>query len=237
LQEKQAMFVHALSRRLTFAHAFPCALVAFAVATASSTVDYQFSGLFFDESLRSFPLRDQWALELIGHHLGKSLVVLVWMALLCLALAAFRFQALRPWRALLLTTVVAMAAGPSIVVLLKSTTPFPCPWDSRQFGGFSPAATGWFVMPVNAGRCFPAGHSAGGFSLFAFFFAARAMHRPRMSRIALGVALALGTVFSGVRIAQGAHFLSHTLWAAAIDWTACGLIFLWFNPPSPAPER
>lgn len=41
----------------------------------------------------------------------------------------------------------------------------------------------------------------------------------------LGPALVAGSLFSVVRMAQGAHFLSHNLWSAAIDWWVAALVF------------
>jgi membrane-associated PAP2 superfamily phosphatase len=201
-------------------------LIAVASAAAFGGLDRSLADLFFDDVSSRFPLRSHLGLELIGHHLGKSAVVIVWVGLFAVAVAAHWLETLRPWRALLWATVAAMATGPAIVVALKSTTGFACPWDLRRYGGFAAEATSWFVAPVNAGHCFPAGHSAGGFSLFAFVFAARAIDRPTLAGIAFWVALTVGTAFSAVRIAQGAHFLSHTLWAAAIDWLAAGVVFL-----------
>ena len=61
---------------------------------------------------------------------------------------------------------------------------------------------------------------AAGFALFALFFALRNSH-PRSARAALIAALTLGSLFSLVRIAQGAHFLSHNLWTALLCWLIC----------------
>ena len=58
--------------------------------------------------------------------------------------------------------------------------------------------------------------------------------RPRAARIALGVALAAGTVFSIGRMMQGAHFLSHNLWTLLLDWTICALCYRWMLYRQPA---
>ena len=108
---------------------------------------------------------------------------------------------------------------------LMDISAFHCPWDLKSFGGFADYGSGWFVSPVQAGRCFPSGHAAGGFSLVALMFAGIAADHTRLRTIGLVAALCAGTAFSVVRIAQGAHFLSHNLWSAAIDWCAAALVF------------
>ena len=64
-----------------------------------------------------------------------------------------------------------------------------------------------------------------GFALIALYFLGRALGRPRIARIGLTGAIVVGFALSAVRVAQGAHFISHNLWAAAIDWFAAALVF------------
>ncbi len=211
---------------LLYTVGLPAVLVALAVAAHVSGFDLMLSDRFFDVAGDRFPLRTEPLLELLGHRVAKSAVLAVFAGLLAAALASYRFEALRPWRAVLWATVGAMALGPTLVVVLKSFTAFPCPWSLQRYGGLTPMASTWFATPANAGNCFPAGHSAGGFSLFALVFAAGALGRPRLAWTLFWAALATGVAFSSVRIVQGAHFASHALWAAAIDWLAAGLVFL-----------
>jgi membrane-associated PAP2 superfamily phosphatase len=60
-----------------------------------------------------------------------------------------------------------------------------------------------------------------------------------MARIALVVALGLGSLFSLGRMLQGAHFLSHNLWTLLIDWTICVLTYRWllYRQPVEQPSR
>ena len=209
------------------AHDFvpPLLLVLAAWLAAALGLDARIADAFYDTTLQGFPARSVVALDLIGHRLAKSAVVAVWLMLFAAALAARWVPALARHRPLLWTAVVAMAAGPLIVVALKGMTTHPCPWDLKRYGGLSEAARDWFVSRAQAGRCFPSGHAAGGGSLVALYFGARAADRPRLARQALWVALAAATVFGAVRMAQGAHFLSHNLWAFAVDWFAAALVF------------
>lgn len=203
----------------------PILLASAAWIALAAGLDERLADAAFDATLRDFPARQSLAIELLGHRLAKSAVLACWLLLVAAAIVAPRMQPLARRRVLLWTTVVAMAAGPAIVVSLKGMTAHHCPWDLKRYGGLADVTHAWFVRAAEAGRCFPSGHAAGGFSLLALYFAARAARKPRLARVALAVALAAGLGFAAVRMAQGAHFLSHNLWAAAIDWTAAALVF------------
>ena len=211
------LFVHALL--------VPGAFALAAVAARSAGVDERISALFFDSIANTFPARASFTLELIGHRFAKSAVAGLWLILLAAAVAAPFVARLARVRALLWTTVVAMALGPSIVVLLKGMNALHCPWDLKRFGGYADFTSGWFVASIEAGRCFPSGHASGGFSLIALLFAGMALGSERLRALGLVATLVVGSAFSIVRIAQGAHFLSHNLWSAAIDWCAAALVF------------
>jgi membrane-associated PAP2 superfamily phosphatase len=210
---------------LAHALALPALLIALATLAHMTQIDQTLSDRFFDAAAGRFAMRADPLLELVGHQLAKSALLTVWCLLLAAAIASRWLVVLKPVRALLWATVGAMALGPAVVVLLKSLTTFPCPWSLQRYGGFAAEAASWFTVPAQAGHCFPAGHSAGGFSLFAVVFAARAVGCRRLARLALAASLGVGAALSAVRIVQGAHFLSHALWSAAIDWLAAGLVF------------
>ena len=71
----------------------------------------------------------------------------------------------------------------------------------------------------------PSGHAGAGYALLSLYFAGWALGRPawRWSGLAIGVAAGVG--FSVVRILQGAHFLSQTLWSAALMWLLAAIFF------------
>jgi membrane-associated PAP2 superfamily phosphatase len=204
----------------------PALLAAAAVAAHMSGLDRHLTDRFFDPASGTFPWRSAPLLETIGHGLARSAVTLIWSLTAAAALAAGWVAELRPYRTLLCSIAIAMALGPLLVVLLKEITAFPCPWNLRTYGGFSDVPTQWFVAPSRAGKCFPAGHSAGGFSLVAFYFAGRAIRSRRLAGAALALTLVLGVALSMVRVMQGAHFVSHALWSASIDWLAAALVFM-----------
>jgi len=82
---------------------------------------------------------------------------------------------------------------------------------------------------VEAGRCFPAGHSSGGFSLSAFYFAF--MHnKPRFANGMLWIALSTGLFMGLVQIMRGAHFLSHVLWSGWVVWMSLLILYCIWSP-------
>ncbi len=214
------------------------ALAALGTTLHVSGIDLWIADQLFDAGAGVFPHRSGRLLELIGHDLARTVVVCVWFVMLAAAVLAPRLEPIEQHRRLLVAIVVAMAAGPLVVVVLKDVTAFPCPWDLVRYGGPAPQPTHWFVAPRSAGRCFPSGHSAAGFCLFGFYFAAAAIG-PRRQANAVLVAVALvGLAFSLVRIVQGAHFASHALWAAAICWAVAASVFGWLLPtPGPVHDR
>ncbi len=196
-----------------------------ALAVQGSGLDRQIAAALFDPASGTFPARASTPLEIFGHRFAKSAILLVWIMLFAAALATEFLRPQRGLRAVLWTTVAAMALGPAIVIALKSLNAHQCPWSLRAFGGYAEFATAWFVPAAEAGHCFPSGHAAAGFSLIAFSFAGMAIGDRRLAVAGLAVALAAGMLFSAVRMAQGAHFLSHNLWSAGIDWSAAAWIF------------
>ncbi|MBV2235401.1 MAG: phosphoethanolamine--lipid A transferase [Sterolibacterium sp.] len=199
----------------------PGLLALLAALSQSTGLDEALARLFYAEAAHGFPAHGWPWLELFGHHLAKSAVMLIWLSLWVVAIASQRWPQWQPQlsrqRPALWAAVVGMALGPLLVVWLKEINSHHCPWDLVGFGGAAVFSSDWFVSPAEAGRCFPGGHAASGFSLIALYFLARALHLPQAQRW-LWLALGVGGAFSLIRMAQGAHFLSHNLWAAAICW-------------------
>jgi membrane-associated PAP2 superfamily phosphatase len=138
------------------------------VCLRASGLDHAITDPNVDAGAGVFPRRSEEILGLIGHGLARDFATLVWFCLTAAAIASFGIDELRAYRSILWLTVGAMVVGPILVVVLEDFTSFPCPRHLRRYGGLVPGPAGWFVMPVNAGRCFPAGHSAGGFCFVAF---------------------------------------------------------------------
>lgn len=208
----------------------PGLLALAALLSHSSGLDHALAADFYDAASSSFPAHTSVALEMFGHHFAKNAVTLVWLALLACVASTYAWPHRRPsWtaqRGAMWCAVVGMALGPMIVVALKGLNAYHCPWDLVEFGGGAEFTSGWFVAASDVGYCFPGGHAASGFCLIALYFLAREIQRPRLARYMLALALLVGASFSLIRMVQGAHFLSHNLWAAAICWAVAALAFV-----------
>lgn len=207
--------------------AIPLLLGLAALYTHDSGLDFRIADRFYDPLLAAFPWRRVVWLETAGHQLVKLLPIAVMLLSLGAAIAAQRVATLRPWRPLLWTLTAALCIGPTIITQLKQVTAPPCPWSLKLYGGYADIATQWFANSrAEAGLCLPSGHAGAGFALLSLYFAGWAAHRPAWRWQGLAIGVAAGLLFGGVRMIQGAHFLSHVLWSALVDWLVAALLFL-----------
>ena len=182
-------------------------------------LDRWVSAWFYDPAQRAFPLREQPFLERVLHRGGKYSIAIVAVS----ALAVFGLSWWVPsWRRLRRTAAylfLAIALGTGAVAGLKRVTNKHCPYDLAIYGGAVP-----YVRLLDAasadvprGYCFPGGHAAGGFALMALYFVWY-RRRPWLAWAALAGGFGYGFVLGFGRLMQGAHFLSHNLWAALVCW-------------------
>jgi membrane-associated PAP2 superfamily phosphatase len=185
----------------------------------ATTLDRMLSDLFYDPAAREFPLRRDGFLEQIVHRGGRYLVVLVAVGALGIWASSFVRAGTRPLRRPALYVLLCLALGPGIVAGLKTLTNKHCPYDLATYGGFAEYTRLFESAPPGQkpGRCFPGGHASGGFALMAFYFVWR-RRRPGWAAAALVSGFAYGFSLGFGRIMQGAHFLSHNLWAALVCW-------------------
>jgi len=211
------------------------ALVLLAVFETSN-LDRWISDFYFDPALPGFPLRRDWFLETVMHRWTKYPLILLALALLGGWLASFRFAALRTQRRVLLFLVLAMGLGPAAVGGLKQVTGRHCPYDLDLYGGAAPYTRLLEAAPagVKPGACWPGGHASGGFGLLGFYFIWY-RRRPRRADAALAIALVYGFAMGWGRLMQGAHFLSHNLWAALVCWLVALLLYRLMLRPNVAP--
>jgi membrane-associated PAP2 superfamily phosphatase len=195
-------------------------LAALLLALERTAIDDTITGWFFDRSAGAFPLRYNAFFEVIAHQYMKELVIVVACCVIAVFLLSFVLPELKPRRRLLLFLSLSLTLAPLAVVLLKATSVRHCPWNLLEYGGFAPHLTLFDAVPagLTPGHCFPAGHASAGFCLMAFYFAARALHKPRLARIALIGGIVAGLGLGLGRIAQGAHFFSHVLWSGLVCW-------------------
>ncbi|MFD2642218.1 phosphatase PAP2 family protein [Pseudomonas japonica] len=191
-------------------------------------LDMTLASLAFDHSAGQFIGRHSYFLEDILHDRAKQVVIAFSVFAIIGLLASFVVQRLKPIRRELGCLVLAMGLSTGFVTPLKTVTAVQCPWSLSEFGGKETYSKLLEARPQTdkPGRCWPGGHAATGFTLFALFFVLRD-RRPRLARAALMFAFALGTVFSVGRMLQGAHFFSHNVWTAVFCWLiALGCYYL-----------
>lgn len=210
--------------------AVPVLLSAIALALQYSPADMAISSLFVDGG-HGFTMRESPWLELLGHEGARLAPMLVGVLALAGGIAGFGVQRLRSWRLVLLSLGIAMVVSTASVNWLKTRTTQQCPTSMQEFGGDTPYAQNnakpfWARSRADAGNCLPSGHAGGGFSLLALYFAGWAAGRPHWRRRGLAIGVAAGVLFGIVRIVQGAHFPSATVWSAVVCWTLSALVFL-----------
>jgi membrane-associated PAP2 superfamily phosphatase len=216
-----------------------------------STVDAWLIEMFYDASNLTFPLRSDWFLEAIMHKGLKQLMVLISLLMLSLWLLGFKvctsaaiylhhkfglergsypkMMWLTTYHRQFLWVFIAMLISTSAISMLKHFSEHACPWDLLLYGGNKLLIPLFGQLPLGAkpGHCFPGGHVSGGFALMAFYFAFRDTV-PKLARVGLVAAIALGSVMGWAQMMRGAHFMSHNLWTALIVWMIMlGLYLLW----------
>lgn len=196
------------------------------------TLDIAISGLFFDG--QGWPLKNDFFFNVVLYKSSKIIPIgaaLASVYVLVKNLIANR-RGLQPdsyWIYRPLYILIAMLACVLVVWWLKASTGVYCPWSVSYFSRDHALREPTWSWVFQDGRCWPSGHSGTGFCLLALFFALRDKY-PQLARKTLVAVLLLGTICSLTRIVQGAHFLSHTLATALIDWIICaGLYVLCFD--------
>ena len=148
--------------------------------------------------------------------LGSALLVIV------LTPERWRWRArfAEPARRHLWVALLTLGGVPAAIGQVKAVTNVFSPSDIRRYGGdvrsvrvieSFPAAD----RPARVGRSFPAGHASGGFALVALSGLARTRRWQFAGLTLSGVA---GGVMGFYQMANGAHYLSHTLVTALLVW-------------------
>ncbi|QJI30698.1 phosphatase PAP2 family protein [Pseudomonas sp. ADAK18] len=202
-----------------------------------TSLDMDLAKLFYNSTDGSFIGRHSFFLEDILHDRAKQLVILFSLLAVLGFIGAFILERLKPYRRELGCLVLSLALSTAFVTPMKAVTAVQCPWSLKEFGGKETYSELLSPRPPTdkPGRCWPGGHAATGFTLFALFFVLRD-RRPRMARNAFIFAASLGTVFSIGRMMQGAHFFSHNVWTAIFCWLIClgAYYFLLYRPAKTA---
>lgn len=203
--------------------------------------DLRLSDPFYDSLTGVWSYKRSWWANDLIHTGGKYLVLLIGAASLLVYVGSHLGGASRRWRRTALYLCLCIALSTGLVALGKQLSNRHCPWDYDRYGGDVPYG-GLFAEPPTTqckpGRCFPAGHAAGGYALVGLYFVAR---RRARALAGLGAGVWLGTLFGFGQVARGAHFVSHNLWTAAICWAVSLGLYVWLFrgkvSPGPDPEQ
>lgn len=184
-----------------------------------TTLDMDIAKLAYDPVAGTFIGKHSYFLENILHDRAKQVVIAFSVLAILAFISTFVLEKMKPVRREMGCLVLSMALSTGFVTPIKTVTAVQCPWSLQAFGGKEVYSELLSPRPATdkPGRCWPGGHAATGFTLFALFFVLRD-RRPRLARLALVVAFSLGTVFSISRMLQGAHFFSHNVWTAIFCW-------------------
>ncbi|OZI66617.1 phosphatase PAP2 family protein [Bordetella genomosp. 11] len=209
-------------------HVFGITLLLALLASAInySGLDLAISRMFFDPASNAFPWRASRALELLGHRVVLVLPVGVAIAAMAAAIASHWFAPLRPWRGALWGIALTCALGQVIISQLKHYTALPRPYNLSMFGGYANYPDHfWAASRRQAGGALPSNHAGAGYAMLSLYFAGWAMGRPAWRWGGLAIGIAAGLSFAAVRVAQGAHFTSQTVWSACVMWAVASVLF------------
>jgi membrane-associated PAP2 superfamily phosphatase len=196
--------------------------IALSLSLGDGRLDLTIARWFFDDARRIFPLTNQWILKTVLHDAARMASAVAALALLGVTLTSWlapQLRAVRAHRDALLYASIATLGAAAFVGALKHFSSHACPWDLAIFGGSAAyhPLLGAHEAARNVDGCFPAAHPLAGYAWLGVGFALYPIARRRAWQ-AWAVAFVLGTLFGGVQIARGAHFLSHVLWSAWVVW-------------------
>lgn len=179
-------------------------------------IDMRLSALFFDPVTARFPHREEWLWSSLLHTDIKKVSTLVFVALIALAVRAWRSGRTEQLPPLLFTLAGALLAL-TLNSHLKHLSPHSCPWSLQAFGGSAEYFRILSPVPAGAGpgACLPSGHAATGFMWLPGVYACLRW-QPRLALPAATAAILLGLLCGLTQIVRGAHFLSHIMLTAAV---------------------
>lgn len=206
-----------------------------------AALDYGHADLWIADTLFEpgngmFPFQDS-STATAWHDAEHDLIVAIAGLAGLVGLGSLLHRRLRPWRRAAVYLALSMALGCGLVAAGKALSNVDCPRQLLRYGGDRPYVALFADKPdaLPRGRCFPGGHSSGGFSLLALYFL---FYGRRRAWRALLPGLSLGLLFAVTQWTRGAHFPSHDLWSAAVCWFSalgvyCGCLTV--RPPVPFP--
>lgn len=194
--------------------------------------DTALAGTFFNPN-EKWMFRNSFVLEKIFHKGGVIFTIVILMTLLVHLFYLFKFGHNKKQRDYVAFILLSSLLTIVTVFFMKRWSTLPCPWNSVAFGGDvnPPELFRAFSSDLPKGKCFPAGHSSGGFCFLSMYFGYTAIYGKRKF-ITLIPGLLIGVTFGVTQQMRGAHYLSHDistiLVTIIISWIT-SLIYFYYN--------
>jgi membrane-associated PAP2 superfamily phosphatase len=157
----------------------------------------------------------------------KVLLILFTVSILFILIFSKKLPRFKEYRFGLSVVALSMIIVPSVVGGIKAISNIPCPKNIEHYGGNYPNIGIFDSYPIGFEqkkriKCFPAGHSSGGFALMSLFF----LFKSKKNRqIALISTLTLGWIMGIYKMMIGEHYLSHTIISMLLAWFLILLIY------------
>ena len=183
--------------------------------------DLRFQSLFFNLQTKTWFIdKDDMFLKFWFYRFPKILLISYGVALIIWGIKLKIYNQEIELQKKILFLVLVLVLTPLIVATFKHYSPIHCPASLINFGGgikhISPIDL--FNLDLFSqvpGKCFPAGHASGGFSLIALYFI---MSTRRSKLTSLFLAMSLGWTMGLYQISKGAHYLSDTIVTLSIAY-------------------
>ena len=170
--------------------------------------------------MQGFALRDHWWLSTVLHDGAKRLAVVVYLAMLWMAVSPWG-----PWRQTprlqRLEVVIGITLSLMVVSALKRVSTTSCPWELQAFGGAATYVShwSWGASDGGGGHCFPGGHASSAMAFVAIslpWLASIEATEQRKGLAWLAAIVLTGLFLGAAQTLRGAHYPSHTAWTALI---------------------
>jgi lipid A 4'-phosphatase len=212
-------------------------LVAAIVIGLNSWLDIQLSALFYDSSLRDFPIGDMPLMRTIRWvlmHLPHLITVATLVALLA-KVCRLPFASRLPTRpALFLLSTLLVIPGLVVNAGLKENWGRPRPHHTAMFGGDDRFYPWWKPGGPCEDNCsFVSGEVSGA----AWMAAAAAIAPPQYRMAAFGITLAVTAATGVLRMAFGGHWFSDVVLSAALTFFLIAVMHRLFFGPGLRPVR
>ena len=194
-------------------------------------IDYAAADLFFNKADGVWFLKDKLVVELVYNLTPVPAFIIFGLSVIVL-LGGIWKETWRKWRRQAFCWILAMAIGPGIVVnsIFKDWYGRPRPKHVVEYGGEMTFRPVWVVGVPGKAKSFPCGHASVGFYFMVGYFCYWRRNR-RVAIRWMAAGLGAGVLLGLARMAEGAHWFSDVVWAAAfvyfisyaVAW-GCGLL-------------